>query len=203
VSTRDEYYDVFRVYLPVAGLVFVLVGAALGVALFRGRRRTEPPSRRSENRPLEAGYALLLAAVAAGLLVVTLTTDAEETAAGSRGERVEVTAAKWHWRFDYPEYGIVSAGTDERPATLTVPRGTPIAFEGRSLDVIHALWIPQQRFQRQLFDDRVTRFTLTFDDETSGGTAPCAFFCGLGHKTMVFGVRVLEPDAFRDWVRSQ
>ncbi|HKG64760.1 MAG TPA: hypothetical protein VKB28_11885, partial [Solirubrobacteraceae bacterium] len=158
MSTRDHYDDVFSVYLPVAVVVFALVCAAIGVALIRGRRHREPSSRK-DHMPLEAVYVAVLAVVTAALLTLTLSVDDRITdaRAGSGGERVRVLAAQWHWRFEYPGHRVTVDGTDERDAVLVVPRGVPIHFEGRSLDVIHAFWVPRQRFQRELFNDRVTR----------------------------------------------
>lgn len=204
-DTRDSYYDVFDVYLPVALAVFVLVCGAIAFVVWRGRRRTAEPSRREKNMPLEAAYVAVLVLITAGLLTLTLTVHGREVSAAGNGpaEQVRVIAAKWNWRFEYPRYGIVQQGTDERMAELVVPRGTPIDFTGRSLDVIHSFWIPKLRFQRELFNDRVSDWRLRFDDNGEGGSGACAFFCGFGHRTMRFTVRVLEPDAFRAWVNRR
>ena len=204
-QTRANYTDVHDVYLPVALAVFALVCAAIAFVIWRGRRRREPPSDRRSNRPLEGAYVALLVAITAGLLLVTLTVHDRVVNAAGRGpaEQVRVLAAKWHWRFEYPKYGIVQQGTDDRMAELVVPRDTPIDFRGRSLDVIHGFWVPQVRFQRDLFNDRVSDWRLEFGRDDVGGSAPCSFYCGFGHRTMRFEVTVLEPDAFRAWVRRR
>jgi cytochrome c oxidase subunit 2 len=202
MSTRKEYYDVFDVYLPVALAVFVLVCLAIAVVVVRGRRRTAEPSRRKNNLPLEGAYVLVLALITAGLLTLTLRVHGREVSAvaSSPAERVDVIGAKWEWRFDYPRYGISQIGTSHRQAELVVPSGTPVDFHGRSADVIHAFWIPQLRFQRELFNDRISGWRMRFTRDLSGGTAPCSFYCGFGHRTMRFRIRVLAPDAFRAWV---
>ena len=205
VSTREEYREVFSVYLPVALVVFALVCGFIGVAVIRGRRREAEPSKRKNNLPLEGAYVAVLAVVTAALLVLTLSVNDRITTAraGQAAERIRVLAAQWHWRFEYLEHRVAVTGSDERDAVLVVPRGVPIDFEGRSLDVIHAFWVPRQRFQRELFNDRVTRFTMTFEADDDGRSAPCSFFCGLGHPSMRFRIRVLEPGDFAAWVRRR
>jgi cytochrome c oxidase subunit 2 len=204
MSTRDRYYDVYDVYLPVALAVFAIVCLVIAFVVVRGGRRRSEPSRRKNNLPLEGVYVVLLAVVTAGLLTLTLRTHGDEVRAvgSSPAERIDVLAAKWNWRFEYPRYGIAQAGTDERAAELVVPRDTPIDFHGRSRDVMHGFWIPDMKFQRELFDDRVSDWRMVFDRDVSG-TAPCSFYCGFGHRTMRFRVRVLSPAAFRAWVERR
>jgi cytochrome c oxidase subunit 2 len=205
VSTREQYYDVYAVYLPVAVAVFAIVCGFIGFVLIRGRRRHGEPSKRKNNLPLEGIYVAVLAVITAALLTLTLTVDDEISAAraGDGGERIRVLAAQWHWSFEYPEHRVAVVGSDERDAVLVVPRDVPIDFEGRSLDVIHAFWVPRQRFQRELFNDRVTRWTMTFSAADDGESAPCSFFCGLGHPSMRFRIRVLDRAAFSAWLRER
>ena len=55
---------------------------------------------------------------------------------------INVTGAKWEWQFSYPAYGFsVRSGTVGRQP-LVVPVGEAIRFNLRTLDVIHAFWIP-------------------------------------------------------------
>jgi cytochrome c oxidase subunit 2 len=205
-GTRGEYADISTLYLIVACAVFVLVALVVLFTAWRGARRSAEPSRRDARPRLEAGLATLLALVAAALVVVTFRTDSRTTAAGA-GEpsvRVDVLAAKWHWRFRYPDLGVTEQGTDDHVPTLVVPRGRRIAFSGRSADVIHGFWIPSERYQRELFNDRVGRWSMTFNQDDAGGNSgECSFFCGLRHAQMHFTVRVLDPGRFAAWVREQ
>jgi cytochrome c oxidase subunit 2 len=199
-DTRDGYGDVERLFLPLGAAVFVLVAGAILFAVWRGRRRADP-SRRENNIPLEAAYALLLVITAAILVTVTFRADDRERSAQA-GERVRihVVAAKWRWRFEYPDDGVVVQGRDGEIPTLVVPARTDVEFDGVSLDVDHGFWIPEMRFQRQLFPDRPTRFALTFPKPGVLSSARCSFFCGLRHQDMRFTVRVLDPDAYRSWL---
>jgi heme/copper-type cytochrome/quinol oxidase subunit 2 len=200
-DTRDAYGDVENVFLPIGIAVFVLFAGAITLLAWRGRRRGEP-RRRAGNVALEAAYALLLV-VTAGILVAVSFHGEDRVGSAEAGARVriDVVAAKWRWRFEYPDDGVVVQGTEERIPTLVVPAGADVEFDAVSLDVDHAFWIPEMRFQRQLFPNRPTRFAITFPEPGVLSSARCSFYCGLRHQDMRFTVRVLEPAAFRRWAR--
>jgi cytochrome c oxidase subunit II len=206
-DTRHDYDALARLYLPIAAAVVLLV--LLLVVAFAWRYRARPasgtPSRVSSAPRTEALYVLVLAAVAALLLWRTFTVEARtDRGASGAGVQVAVTAAKWHWRFEYPRAGIVQRGTDEHPPTLVVPAGRTVDLTLRSLDVIHAFWIPERRFKRDATPGFTSRFSLVFPSTgfwRAGGE--CSEFCGLRHTWMKFHVRVLSPGAFARWVRAR
>jgi cytochrome c oxidase subunit 2 len=179
--------------------VFVAFSGTIVVLALRGRRRARGGGR-SENNLVEGVYVAVLA-VAAGILVaISLGAESDVRAAtGTPGLRVHIVAAKWRWRFEYPGLGKVVQGTETRVPTLVVPAGTDVQFEGESLDVIHAFWIPAVRFQRELFAGRPTRFRLRFERPGFLSSSRCSFFCGLRHQDMRFGVEVLSRPDFRAW----
>jgi cytochrome c oxidase subunit 2 len=209
ISTRHEYRSLSAIYVPIAAGVFTVVVLAIAVALVRYRRRSPgaagPPDTRSENNPLEAGYAALLTLVVAFLLYLTFSAEHRVDTVSAR-ERpsliVNVTAAKWEWEFAYPDYGIVVRAGDVGHQPLVVPAGQAIRFNLASQDVIHAFWVPELDFKRDLIPGATETVTLTF---TRTGTFPgqCAEFCGLRHPEMVFDVQALTPAAFTSWARSR
>ena len=77
---------------------------------------------------------------------------------------------------------------------LTVPAGQVVEFVLRSRDVVHSMWIPDQRFKRYAYPDRTNRFDLTFG-RLGTETGLCAQFCGIDHAQMRFTVHVVSPDA--------
>jgi len=205
-DTRDRYQELFGVYWPIGVAIFVVVaGLLLFVVLrFRSAERDFPQGR-EESRPLEAGWLLVVAGLVVALLAFTYSSmdDLEAFEDETGGPLVEITAAKWNWRFDYPEAGVSRVGGDRRPTTLVVPADTPVRFRGTSLDVIHSFWIPEVRFKRDLFPGRRTSFVLSFPEEgffSQGGE--CNQFCGLLHATMTFNVRVVSQGEFERWLRE-
>jgi cytochrome c oxidase subunit 2 len=203
IDTRNQFYDIWNVYWLIALAVFVIILAAVVFLGLRYRSRSrEIPTGKDENEPLEAAYAIGLACIAAFLVFLTFshmpgTTDNEAT---GKPLEVKVTGARWNWRFEYPEFGIVEQGTQNHIPVLRVPVDTQVEFEGRSIDVIHSFWIPEQRFKRDVFPGFPNHWEMVFGkvvDSPGGGS--CAEFCGLEHWDMVFNVLVMPQAAFERW----
>jgi cytochrome c oxidase subunit II len=205
ISTRHEYNALFAVYVPIAAGVFaVIVVVVLGAVLRYRRRHPEDVSRVSERNPLEAGYAALLTATVAFLLYLTFSAEHRVDTVSLRqtpAVTVNVVGAKWEWEFRYPRYGIVQRSGTIGRQPLVVPVNRPIRFNLSSQDVIHAFWVPELRFKRDLIPGRTQEVVLSF---TRTGLYPgeCAEFCGLRHPEMVFNVRVLSGGQFARWAAS-
>jgi cytochrome c oxidase subunit II len=199
-DTRSRFGDLFGIYEWLLVAVAVIVFTLVLFALVRYRRRgDELPRGRDEHKVGESVYAAVLAAIA--ITLVTLTFRAEDRidpVASKGGIRVNIVAFQWQWRFDYPDLGKSVIGTNDRPAELVVPVRTLIRFDGTSRDVIHAFWVPEQRYKRDEFPKRHTKFDLSFD-RVGTFIGRCAEFCGLRHTDMGFTVRVVPQDEFRRW----
>lgn len=204
VNTRDEYEQLFGLYVPIALAVTALVFAVVLFAAVRYRRRDERlPSQRTEAHRAEGLYGLGLLVVAGVLVAATFSAEERVDSVSDRpGLRVAVTASNWRWRFDYPELGISEVGAGEQPATLVVPSDATVHFELTALDVIHSFYVPEVRFKRDAFPERTSRFDLVFPAQPYT-RARCAEFCGLKHSEMLFNVRALPPAEFDAWVRQR
>jgi cytochrome c oxidase subunit II len=203
IDTRNQFFDVWNTYWPIALAVFLIVLALVVFLGLRYRSRSrEIPRGRDENQPLEIGYAIGLACVAGFLVFLTFSRmpGDEDKSASGRPVEVRVMAARWNWRFEYPAYGIVEQGTKEHVPVLRVPVDTKIEFSGSSLDVIHSFWVPEQRFKRDVFPGQHTRWEMVFGDVVnSPGGGECAEFCGLEHSDMIFDVVAMPKGAFERW----
>lgn len=214
VDTRGEYQELFNIYWPIGVGVFLVVAFVIAFAVVRYRSRDDEFREAKSQSRAEELYAGGLVLITAALLFFTYTTmddlDAAETgnldAAELEGEvlDVDVTAARWTWRFDYPEQDITETGTNTTPATLVVPAGTPVRFHLTSLDVQHSFFIPELRFKRDALPQVETVFALEFQDVGLHQQAgECAEFCGLRHSYMDFNVDVKEPEDFENWVEQR
>jgi cytochrome c oxidase subunit 2 len=205
VDTRREYQHLFSIYVPIAIGVFAVIVLAIAFCLIRYRaRRHERAARWHEHNALEGGYALVLAGVVAFLLYLTFTAEHRVDTVSAR-ERpsvtIDVTGAKWEWTFRYPAYGITRRSGTVGRQTLVVPTGEAVRFNLATVDVIHAFWVPEVRYKRDLIPGATESITLVF---SRAGTfqGQCAEFCGLRHADMVFTVRALAPTAFANWART-
>ena len=208
VDTQHQYGQVAAVYGAVAIAVFALVVALTAVIVVRymARADAEGPSGVHDAPRLEAMYVLALGGIAAFLIAFTFKHETKSDAALTThpGLVIRVTAAKWHWSFFYPRYGLSEVGTDSSPPTLHVPRGENVDFRLTSVDVIHAFWIPLTDFKRAAYPGYTQSFVLSF--EKAGfvrNAGECAEFCGLLHAEMRFNLDVMSADRFARWVATQ
>ena len=196
----------FSIYVPIALGVFVLTAALMLFAVLRFRRRAASEAARwHEHNPVEGGYALVLTLVVVFLLYVTFTAEHRvDTVANQQlpALTINVTAAKWEWEFSYPSYGFtVRSGIASRHS-LVVPTGEAVRFNMASIDVIHAMWIPEARYKHDLIPGSTQVTTLSFA-RAGRVQGQCAEFCGLHHAEMVFDVHAVSPAQFRSWAQSK
>jgi cytochrome c oxidase subunit II len=111
---------------------------------------------------------------------------------------VNVTARQFAFEFSYPQSGSNQIVSPE----LYLPKGRPVVFKLRSVDVIHSFFVPQ--FSEKL--DAVPGITTVLRvTPTRLGTyaGECTELCGAGHSLMRATVRVVTPAAFQTWLRAQ
>lgn len=195
-------------YGAIAIGVFVVVSGLVLLTVFRYRLRDDQrtPSQIADAPRVESAYVVGLACIAAFLVAFTLIHESKTDAAlrPHPGLVVRVVAAKWHWSFFYPAYGISELGTDTSRPTLYVPVNTDIDFRLTSIDVIHAFWIPVAEFKRAAYPDLTQYFTLSLDKRGFFRNAgECAEFCGLLHAEMRFNLDVMSASRFRQWIAAQ
>ena len=202
-STRQDFDGLFSLYLTIGIAVAIVVFAAVAFVLIRYRAREgRAPSSRSEANALELGAAVLITAIVAFLVFRTFSTEAKEDDSSAQPARIDVIAFQWGWRFTYPGQGVSVIGNSNDPPTFAVPGDRPVSFSLRSADVIHAFWIPGERFKRSAIPGRVNRFDLDFE-RAGHEEGLCSEFCGLRHSGMRFDVWVLSDESYERWLAAQ
>ena len=177
--------------LAIAGVVALVVVAALWVALFgseRSRRRL------GGARTIWIGGVAFPLVVLTGLLVYGLSLTGSLTAP-IRGDemRVRVTGEMWWWRVAY-------LGSDGQPLLhdaneLHIPVGRPVVLELRSADVIHSFWVPRLTGKLDMVPGRTNLLRIQADEPGVYG-GQCAEYCGGPHALMGFVVVAHPADRF-------
>ena len=108
---------------------------------------------------------------------------------------VKVTGFQWGWRFEYPDYGIITT-------EMYVPVNQPIHLKMESTDVIHSFWVPEFRVKQDLVPGRVTDLRIT-PSLTGNYKVRCAELCGTSHYAMEQPVIVVDANTFTAWVAQQ
>ena len=203
-GTRHDFAHVEDLYLPIAAAVFAVIVVAVAFVVVRYRARPDRVPRRTRDRyAVDAGVAVVIAAIVTLLVVVTLRANDDETALARAGFRVDAVAFQWGWQFTYPSRpGVVDRSAPGRPATLHVPAGTTVEVSLRTRDVVHAFWVPDLRFKRDAWPRKTARFDLRFPAGTVAGVGHCAQYCGLKHSDMVFFVDAMDSARFATWSRG-
>jgi len=213
----QDFDDIFRFLLLLGVPVMTFVFATIIYAGLQFRIRTAVPT---EDGPVMRGqgwFPRAWLAVTGGLAIFVMIypglTGLAELQSDKRaygwGERdaelvIKATAFKWQWLFEYPDGTQVSIAAGKE---LVLPNETSIRFDVNSLDVVHSLWIPAFRMKIDGIPGRTTFMTVrpTRLGEYQSDQAyrvQCAELCGLDHATMMFPVRVVEPEEFESWLAS-
>ena len=103
---------------------------------------------------------------------------------------------------------IETLGTSDEIPVLVLPVGKRIEFEQASADVIHSFWVPEFLFKRDVFPNPKENHSeniwqVAEINRTGAFVGRCAEMCGTYHAMMNFEVRVVEPDAFKDYLAAR
>lgn len=188
----------------VFGLVIVAMTAAMLYSRYRGRRG-QGPSRRSEANRLELGYVGVLAGMVVFLAVTGFSANARDFSDPPKpAVQVVVTGYQWCWRFHYAGTAVTATGQCQGTASLpvlVVPAGEPVRLNVTSADVIHAVWLPQQKLKIYAYPDHVNSVTVTIP-QAGRWIGRCAQLCGVFHYEMDFWLQAVPPASFRSYLRT-
>jgi cytochrome c oxidase subunit 2 len=178
-------------------LVFVLVMAALLVAIRRSSSGAPVVAAPSDARIIVAGGIVLPAIVIPLLWAMTLS-DIASTAAppSSPVLTIEVTGHQWWYEVRYVDQGVSLVNE------MRIPAGRVVALRITAADVIHSFWIPRLSGKIDMIPGRVNEYWVQADEP---GRYPvvCAEFCGLWHARMRMEVVAEPPEDFDRWLAAQ
>jgi len=118
---------------------------------------------------------------------------------------VNVVGFQWSWEFNYPNYKVTTDGYmwGQGPLpVLEIPVGESVNFNLTSPDVIHAFWVPEFLFKRDVVPGHPNHFSITAT-KTGTFTGHCSELCGLYHSKMLFTLKIVTPAQFQTWIHQQ
>lgn len=182
--------------------IFVIVETVVVYSVWKFRMR--PGEEQKDGPPIHGNTRLEVVWTALpALLIVSLCTYAytvlRSNEDSKKGEMtVYVTERQFAFEYSYPN----QRGKTVVSSALFLPKGRPVVFKLRSLDVVHSFFVPE--FSEKL--DAVPGITTTLRvTPTRLGTYPveCTELCGAGHSFMRSTVHVVAPSRFQAWLAAQ
>ena len=113
---------------------------------------------------------------------------------------VNVQAQQYAWSFSYPKANNATS------PILYLPVNTSVELDMRSLDVIHAFYVPEFFENEDIVPGMVTHLHVTPDRITPPGEPyylQCNELCGAGHTLMNTEVVVESQAKFNKWIAQQ
>jgi cytochrome c oxidase subunit II len=184
-STSARQHDViFQTILYVTGFFFALVIVLMLSFIVLYHRRKGRPSAEAptHNAALEIIWTLVPVGVVTAFFILGFRAFLDIDTPPPNAELIDVEARQWQFTFTYPN-GAVS----ER---LYLRLNQPVVLQLHSADVLHALYIPAFRQQRNIIPNRVSEMWF---QPTSVGSYHifCTQYCGDGHSRMTTTAEVL------------
>jgi len=192
----------------IAGILVgcVVWGLILWAVVFHRKRGDKLPPQVRYNMPIEILYTIVPFVLIAVLFYYTAKDENTIDAMSAKNPlRVDVTGFQWSWQFSYPKYGVTTNGYmwGEGPLpVLEIPVGEPVQFNLTSPDVVHAFWVPEFLFKRDVIPGHPNHFQITAT-QTGSFTGHCSELCGLYHSRMLFTLNIVPRAQFDTWIAKQ
>ena len=174
--------------------------------IFHRKRGDKLPPQARYNMPIEIMYTAVPFVLIAVLFYFTAKDeDYIDKLPSKPAVTVNVLGFQWSWQFRYPQYGVTNVGNmqGEGPLpVLEIPKGETVQFNLTSQDVIHAFWVPEFLFKRDVIPGHPNHFTITAT-QTGTYTGHCSELCGLYHAKMLFTLKVVTPQQFQAYMAAQ
>jgi cytochrome c oxidase subunit 2 len=197
-------YDLTFIF---AAVIFFLVEGLIVWSVIRYRRKPgqdDLPAQTHGHNLLEVVWTIVPAAIVGLLFVMSVVTlNTVDAVSNDPAVKIRAIASRFAWQFDYLDASGNTQFTAYSP--MVVPVGEKVQVSLRSPDVIHAFYVPQFLFKRDVVPGRENRFDFTVDPADVGQTfnGQCAELCGAAHWTMVFQVKAVSSDEYAAWHQAQ
>ena len=209
--------DLYTVVFIIAVVIFLVVEGLILWSVIRYRRKPTDvnlPPQTHGNNIAEFVWTVVPTIIVIFMFIVSWQTlNAVDTSSPDAQTKIRAVAGQFQWQFEYlspdgntvlytENIPLVSAG-----GGMMVPAGRTVQLQlfVSPKDVIHAFYVPQFLFKRDVVPGRNTSFDFTVDAADAGQTfrGQCAELCGVGHFTMLFEVKALTEADFDTWLAGK
>jgi cytochrome c oxidase subunit II len=221
---RNLIDDFMKVLLAIAGVFFGLIVTVLGYSLifFRRQRGDDSdarPTRGSLSLEITWTVIPLIIVIILGIygafvldkmtasnpdnttfrsifsLGAMVPMEMPPSGTAQDGLVVNVTASRFAWQFEYPDYGVSSY-------VLEVPVDRRIIFNIQSEDVIHSFWVQPWGPKQDAVPGLKPTLRIT-PTELGQFLVQCSQLCGQDHTNMTAPVEVVSSGDFDKWITQQ
>ena len=207
-AVRDLYTIVFLIAVAV---FFVVEGLILWSVIRYHRKAgddTLPPQTHGNNIA-EAVWTIVPTIIVAFLFIISWQTLNVVDATSKQPQTyLRAEAGQFQWTFVYLDDKDNVLFTQYAPTGkdggLNVPVGRTIQMQLTSHDVIHAFYVPQFLFKRDVVPGRTNKFQFNVEEAMAGQTfrGQCAELCGSKHYDMTFDVHAMSGTDFDAWLAA-
>jgi cytochrome c oxidase subunit 2 len=216
VTTQGaQIRDLYSIVFLIAVAIFLVVEGLIIWTVVRYRRKpgddTLPPQTHGNNIA-EAVWTIVPTIIVIFMFIVSWQTlNAVDRSSNDAQTKIRAVAGQFQWQFDYlGSDGKTILYTEFLPLVsqgggLTVPAGRTVQLSLVSNDVIHAFYVPQFLFKRDVVPGRTNQFDFKVNESDVGQTfrGQCAELCGTGHSIMLFEVKALSATDFDAWLKDK
>lgn len=184
-------------------VLFIIVVLLLVKAIFHKRSVDDPYSKAREEQGVSWVY-IGTGITACILLVLTvymlLTLNRITKPAQAPALTLTVTGYDWWWKVEYeddnPSRRFVTANE------IHIPVGQPVLLKLKSVDVIHAFWVPMLAGKTQMIPGLTNQQWIEADAEGIY-LGQCTQYCGVQHAHMGLEVVAQSEAEFKTWQDAQ
>ena len=214
---RDlQWLDGF-VHIIMFGVVVLVLGLLVAVMIRFNMKRNPTPASFTHNSPVEIAWTIVPILILVFIGAFSLPVLFEEQVIPEGDVNIKVTGYQWYWGYEYTDEDIAFEGFMLAPEELAdygytedlyklatdtavvVPTGAKVVMGVTGADVIHSWTIPAFGVKQDAVPGRLAE--LWFEAEREGiYFGQCSELCGKDHAYMPITVKVVSPEAYRDWL---
>ncbi len=214
---RDlQWLDGF-VHVIMFGVVVLVMALLVTVIVRYNMRRNPSPASFTHNSPVEIAWTIVPILILVFIGAFSLPVLFKEQQIPEGDINIKVTGYQWYWGYEYTDEDIAFESFMLAPEELAdygysedlyklatdtavvVPVGATVVMGVTGADVIHSWTVPAFGVKQDAVPGRLAE--LWFAAEREGVYfGQCSELCGKDHAFMPITVKVVSPEAYRDWL---